>query len=424
MVFSNGRHVIMKKLSAIFASLLCSVAVAQSFVGQHGGAYIRGPTLADQNFTVAAQENDILISPGSSTQTTLHDIVENVFTSQSYDRNYQVIVSSFTPLTINQQITYSPINSSVASVDANGAVTAAGGGGTTLIKVSGSLISKGVSVNTVPVIGGSIATFGSYVSGSLAAVTTSAVDSIISGQTPIGNNTHLFMSAFSAHNPLALFASYDWTGVTSSDSNGLGLYHQGFNCTPISPSFVVSNHHIGFANGNTLTWISSSGFVVSRTATWVQIGTWDIELGKLNAPLPNTIKYYKLLPSNNSTYLPFISAGGLGGTNILYRRPMIWIDQSRHICIADHLSLNSGISGGIVPTDATRLLFFKSPIEGDSGGPMFEPLNGELVLLSTMTGNLGGPDLSSAASAINAEMATLGSSDTVTTADMAAYTSY
>jgi hypothetical protein len=197
--------------------------------------------------------------------------------------------------------------------------------------------------------------------------------------------------------------------------------------TAISPRHVVFAQHWYVLNNATMRFVTQDNQVITRTlknSVYVGASTgankWtDINIGILDADLPESITPAKILPADWTDYFPTTSSTNSLGTthlNALLRFPILYLDQEEKALVGEwmytrlaNVSANNYPHMGWVPpaVNSTRRLLYELPISGDSGNPNFAIVNGETVLLFCFYGAGGGPDLSQYKTEIEAAMATL-----------------
>jgi hypothetical protein len=209
------------------------------------------------------------------------------------------------------------------------------------------------------------------------------------------------------------------TCISPWNSNG-GQNQAG---TLVSPRHLVMAEHYQFGVGTKVRYITADNQVVERTVTAVQsVGpsnsqdyyATDITVALLDSDVPPSISPAKVLPNNWLSYLPSLTTV----TGV----PAIATNQYKQVLVSDFISTQTGIA----PTNAQRLLFFRTIISGDSGSPAFLVVNNELVLLTTWTwgGGGGGPNYANLLASINAVMTSLGGSYQLTPADLSGFPTY
>ncbi len=184
----------------------------------------------------------------------------------------------------------------------------------------------------------------------------------------------------------------NFTGIAWDDS---------YTATLVSPLHVVMAAHYQRRVGSTLVFHDTRGRPQRRTLVAAEpLGFADVAVGRLDAPLPDSVKPYRLLP-------PSDSYGSLAGSLAVVT------DQYRLAFLHEVSSVQGNVCSFRHP-DASRVAphLVKNLIGGDSGNPSFLLVGGELTLIETH--NFGGPGTgpfySSPAvfAAINATMAKLG----------------
>lgn len=203
-------------------------------------------------------------------------------------------------------------------------------------------------------------------------------------------------SSYSADGPVRWARNFtlrlDFTGVAWDDSR---------TATLVSPRHVVMAAHYQRPVGSKLSFHDRRGELHQATLTAVQnVAGADICVGLLDAPLPDSVSFYRLLP-------PSPSNPGLVGCLAVVT------DHSRraHVHPIDLINVNHLAFGRPEPGRIPPSLY-KPVIKGDSGNPSFLIVGGEMVLIEThSTGGSGAGPFYSAPknfAAINAAMAKLG----------------
>lgn len=190
----------------------------------------------------------------------------------------------------------------------------------------------------------------------------------------------------------------------------------------ISPLHVLFSTHSVPAVSSTIRFVTLDNTLITRTITaTASIPTTrtlypDLSVALLDSPLPSTIKIAKVLPTNWKQYLPLQVA------------PVLVVDLEKKALVSDMWELDlhsdSYIARFATPTDATRLDFNETYISGDSGSPSFLIINGEAVILSTLTsgGEGSGSSVSGLRDAVNGLMTTLGGGYQLTPFDLSVCT--
>jgi hypothetical protein len=207
-----------------------------------------------------------------------------------------------------------------------------------------------------------------------------------------------------------------------------------YNSTLISPRHLIWSAHAGTAR-TAVSFVTNDNQVITRNVVneiyhpYFQPYFPDIGVSILDADVPDTIKFAKVLPKNWPTYFP-ITVGDYG-LNTVGRVGAIGFTQDRYATARDwRYVVRNNITIPNVPNPYS--LSFSAPIGalknslyqdvrgGDSSSPAFIIINNEPVLLTTWTYGGGGAGTSIAEQAdyINAMMTTLGGGYQLTTVDL------
>jgi hypothetical protein len=421
----------MTRLFIILVFLAAPLGAAVTFVGSTTAPIVtRGLNSSDVDFSLGSIETQTIITAGTAAPRTVQDAIYSDQTSATYDRNFQISVTAFVPPGIFRP-TFASTDPTNASIDTNGAITKLTTNGATVsFTVSTPLLTKRISLPVVRVPSGMTTSLSGFVAGSLANASATSVDSAIAGKTSSSATVNIFSGA--SHNPSNAFAAFDWTGICylHTDANGV---NQIFNATPISPSFIITNKHETPSPGHQFTYLAADGTQVTRTATawsWLSNTTncnaltgLDLTIGKLDSPLPGTIKCYKILPTNLTSLLPSIDNGTNNISNALYRIPLVYANQFRELHVSECVSIHGGTEYDFLPSGSTRAGFFRQVISFDSGSPEFFLVNGEPVLVATRA-SIGTGQAANIAATINGAIGEMSGSDTATISNVAAFNSY
>lgn len=206
----------------------------------------------------------------------------------------------------------------------------------------------------------------------------------------------------------ALWATgWDFTGCSPWNS-----YDQNHRAgTMVSPRHFIHATHYTIANGTSIRFIEANGTVHTRTVvSTVSIGAYDIQLGVLDSDLPASITYYKVLPSNWRTWFANLNLG----------INAITLDQEEKVLA--HTVGNGqfpSIQYAGFPLGAEA--WAEELISGDSGNPVFLPINGELILVTTHLTAGSGPDISGFATEINTQMLAMGGGYQLSVVDLSGF---
>jgi hypothetical protein len=166
---------------------------------------------------------------------------------------------------------------------------------------------------------------------------------------------------------------YDWSGV-GEDSAGQWA-------TMISPSYFISANHYHPGPGDTVTFCSgnstSSPSYSFTVASGVEIGTSDLYLGKLSTPIPaaDDIASYPIWS------LPTLSAYN-GKDMFVYGTPDKVGRNVISFVSSTQIYYTFSATGGDGPDEAYLM-------SGDSGGPSFGYVNGQLAVVGVHWTNSG-----------------------------------
>lgn len=207
-----------------------------------------------------------------------------------------------------------------------------------------------------------------------------------------------------------------WTGARI-DLTGKAVWNShsgGFGTTAISPIHVVHAHHAGglYPAGTIVRFVANDDVPVERrVVSSTRIGATDIDLSTLDAPLPATIHWFKVMPENWYLHCSRQAPGTVG------RLPCVVMDANTQcVAVKDVVGFAPGIFATETPASPRRKSFTRELYGGDSGSPMFMLWRGELVLDGIYFTSKGGPEISFYIAQLDAAMA--GSGYRVTVADL------
>ena len=179
----------------------------------------------------------------------------------------------------------------------------------------------------------------------------------------------------------------------------------------ISPRHIVLANHTGMQVGDSLRFLTNADAVITRTISAIQNVASDLNVALLNADLPNTISFCKVLP-------PDFAKFNINPTQIIVG------NQFSRLLVNDWTTLSSGQVIHIASTASSLVPVTGTIISGDSGSPAFILLNGSLVLLGTHFGSSNFPLISNWYTEVNAAMTSLGGGYQLTPVDLSGYASY
>lgn len=217
-----------------------------------------------------------------------------------------------------------------------------------------------------------------------------------------------------------IFATYatdrpsPWGGNFTRRMNFTGVaWDQPQTATLISPEHVVMAAHYQRPVGATLVFHDRRGRPQRRVLAAVVslAGIADVAVGRLDAPLPDSVRPYRVLPPSGNN-------GALAGCLAVVS------DQHRKAFVHEiRMVSGNGLSFRRPATSRVSSHLAKKLVGGDSGNPSFLLVGGELVLIEThSTGGSGaGPFLSAPAvfTAINGAMSKLGGGHQLRTVPLA-----
>ncbi len=191
--------------------------------------------------------------------------------------------------------------------------------------------------------------------------------------------------------------------------SGIGQTNAGQWATAISRNVVITAFHARPGIGSTINFYSdnnpSTASVTSTIASGTRVGSTDLYLAVLSQPLPSSIVNYSFVQeslsgppwSGNSGTI--VAAGSLQGLNtyMFGRSPASHIDSQdqavgRNLITgySENVAFNGTDNDSILmiddnfPTASPDFVQHEAYFQGgDSGGPTFVEINGELVLLGT-----------------------------------------
>jgi hypothetical protein len=227
-------------------------------------------------------------------------------------------------------------------------------------------------------------------------------------------------------------ADLDFSGMTV---NRVGSVPAG-RVSAITPHHAIGAAHYGPEVGDVIYFCDANNQTVSRTVSAREdFSDSDSCIVRFSQALPGTVKTYKTLPANWQDYAPIANSAGDRTFNwpILitshYRWDAEWpLQRSNRFVYISEIYRNLG----------TVILFRRSSPDfadydgspsgirgGDSGGPCFFIINGELVLVHCFFGANGGPFQPAYLAQIQAAIDTLGpGGQTYETVDLSGFTNF
>jgi hypothetical protein len=215
----------------------------------------------------------------------------------------------------------------------------------------------------------------------------------------------------------------------------------------ISPQHIAFVWHARPPKGSQIRFVTADNQVISRTVgdqiyvTFSGNHVADRIIAVLNAPVPSSIKFAKVLPANALTdYLTIWKPGDNGPFNIIpdHHVPLVSCDGQNRAYIREWKQIrHNRLFAHFRSLLPHRIAKTKAPVGGDSGAPLFGVVNGELVLLSLHstsevayenpsynTTEANGYVVHTMQDEINAAMTTLGGGYQLTQIDLSGFPSY
>jgi hypothetical protein len=386
--------------------------------------------LASEDSTILLPMPPVMITTAGAGGETVEDAVISwpATTLSTYDVNVTVPSGGYS----TGPITYASSNTAVATIDSDGNVTPVGPG-TTLITVTiPGLNNRLVVLNVVQAGGPTEAALVNFASGSLGAYLVSETSALIGSQSPppdlpflqpppapSGTNVNIYNPALTARN------SGIWTGTL--DLSCIPLGGEG---VLLAPDIVAFATHVGTPpTSMTFVGVSNTLYPVSVSSTTYVIPSpsgdgADITIGRLTStPWPSgDVNPVALLPANFRSYLP----------QPQYGYPVVFTNQDKTLLIADNTGYFAYLPGALAAVVMTHLVNPQRSVwwyqirVGDSGNPIFQVIDGALVLVSLwhFMAPDAGPIYADNITQINDAIGYTGSTSTVTTVDLSAFNTY
>jgi len=373
---------------------------------------LRCPLPSESDFDLELQEVEVVLSSSSTEEVEINDglFLRNIGSSIRYDG-----LISYSPLIGDIAVPkFTSGDPSIATVSSSGNITTIESGNVDIF-CRAFQTTKKVTHNArfqTPV---TLDTFLNYLEGTLGNQSTNETDSIIA----IGGDLNLFsvkspQTNTYTRNSSCWASSLDWTGV--SPHNSADQFRRGG--TLVSPRHLIWANHFNIPNGTTITFISNTNEVVTRTiSNSLAIPSSDSQVGILNEDVPSSISYYLVMPPNWRDYL--VNA-------FLTFLPLITTDQEQKALCREltNGNLQSGLYAHRRANEEPRASLSENIIVGDSGQPMFMLVNGEMVFLGCHYTSFGIFPIHTYFEAINAAMITLGGGYQLTEVDLSGFTDF
>ena len=367
----------------------------------YGPQVIRGATTADADFTVTQTAREVVVTEEAQGRETVQDCVNDTYTSATVDTEADLeVTDGFS------QTKFTSADTATATVSATGVVTRVADG-TAGIIVAQPKLSKRVNVAVSRAGGQTAFEFVSFKVGSLAGVTTAAVDDLLpgstAGYTSRNNTTGVYVRNPNCWAP-PLTGVCVWHGRTQV---GLAVIASDALLGPNHPDLTSWD----IAVGDTVRFVTADNVTVTRTITGeARAGTSDFRVYALSSALPDTIEIYSVPPADFEDYIPGIANG----------IPCACPDQQGQVSIADIYTVWSNRGWFRNSRVAARATNYIEKILGDSGYPAIT-LGTTRMLLGTWTSSSSGPATWDWITELNAALTAAGSTGSVTVADLSAY---
>ena len=397
-----------------------------TFVGPNAPSWVfEKPPIASSRFRLRTNVVPRILNAAGTTTVTFQDRVYNRYTNTLYITDYQVLIEYLVPnlnlnLTItssNENVLLSPVNN-VANGVTNGSEflkATTPNGEFSIVELFVSEIQDGNTLDT----------FQNYVVNSAAGHASSAIDSRIVNKDATSKSMYSVQNPTGGifiRNPDCWAADLDLTCFSPWNSTN-GNRMAG---TLISPRHVLFVEHFDFhpSVGSAIRFVTQNNTVITRTITalathpdYVPLYP-DITIGVLDADVPPSISFAKILPQNWRSYFPSITSGW--GFPI----PVIVMDQEKKALIWNWVG-SDNFNNFSPPYESHRGEFWEYLVLGDSGSPAFLVINNQLVVLNLATySSLVGTSLMPHKDVMNAMMTTLGGGYQVTEVDLSSFPVY
>ena len=229
-------------------------------------------------------------------------------------------------------------------------------------------------------------------------------------------------------------SALDFSGMMVNKAGSSGVTR----VSAITPHHAIGASHYGPEVGDVIYFCDQNNQTVYRTVSAINDigGITDCRIVRFSEALPSSVAKYKTLPSNWENYSPNSGVTRCSKWPIIltshYRWDSEWPAQrsGRFAYVAQVYNLLQATSVNFILFQATNEFVNYNGIEsgisgGDSGGPCFFIINGELVLVHCFLGANGGPFIPSFLSNINSALNTLGpSGQTIQTVDISGFTDF
>jgi len=227
-------------------------------------------------------------------------------------------------------------------------------------------------------------------------------------------------------------ADLDFSGMMVNKTGSGGVTR----VSAITPHHAIGAAHYGPQVGDVIYFCDANNQTVSRTVSARQdFSDSDSCIVRFSEALPSTVKTYKTLPTNWQDYAPVANSAG----DRTFRWPIVitshyrwdaeWpLQRSNRFAYISEIYRNLGTVILFRRSSPAYADYDGSPSGiqgGDSGGPCFFIINGELVLVHCFFGGNGGPFQPAYLAQIQAAIDTLGpGGQTYETVDLSSFTNF
>lgn len=365
---------------------------------------------AEDDFTYTAVD-DFSETGGSVVDTSYYDCIETTTTTPSVANNFQMNVRESLLLP-----GYTLINQTPSIVSVSGDSVTRIANGTAIIDIVTPVGTRRYT-RTMTNVSSVSYRVKNYKTGSVGLHIKAAVDAMISGKTP-GSPTQKFTTT-NNNNPANFSASWNsgiFTGNPASgglDFSAITLSHPNDGYTTNSPEMfpwvlisprhiIAANHIFSGASDQAIAWLTPAGAVKTATVLSAAHGghainvSADLAVGYLSTPITG-ITPASILPANYLNYMCSVNLGTARNTSIsalpiLYKCFNGPADRSYSSVVGigeisgmgtSVLSVSFNAVDNVADTDYG--VWGYGTRGGDSGTPVFLPINNQAVLLGCLT---------------------------------------
>ena len=391
---------------------------------QHGTGIIARGMAGTENPTFASVSDPETTTPGTSSQVTVDDAVFDRDVGAD-TRSRHRCEGSFS---VAAAPTYATSDAGVATVDIHGVATHVSDG-SAVISATTDKGTVGASLAFAASVGQTTDTLSGWAAGSLAKEACDNIDNAIAGATPA---TAKPIFSTEDHTPAEYVRNTDcWAASLAAKLTCLSPWNS-YRGSRGAGTLITARHMIGtihyrIQTGSVVRFVAENGDVYDRTILASSVHPTyspyypDVAVYVLSSDLPAAITPCKFPPATLANHFGNISEGIAS----------LVIDQEEKALVSDLYALST-LSSNKTPVDTTRLSFHEELIAGDSSNPGFLVIDGELVLLTTMTyggagsGTYFGNQLTEIDTLIGTAdgLASISTGYTISVADLSAYPTY